>query len=67
MDEQQFLKWRAWQRIIRDFAIVAVGAAMLIHEEFWAKTPNLYLIGAGLAALGIPPALRLDDKKGEDK
>lgn len=61
MNEEQYQRWRAWQRIFRDFVIVTVGAVMLLHEEFFSRDPNLYLIGAGLAALGIPPVLRLDE------
>lgn len=53
---------RAWQRIFRDFLIVIVGAFMLVHETIWSSDPNIYIIGAGLTALGIPPALRLDER-----
>lgn len=56
---------RAWQRIFRDFVIVVIGAFILIYETVYAKTPNPYLIGAGLAALGLPPALRLNGDKKE--
>jgi hypothetical protein len=53
---------RAWTRIVRDIATVAVGVGMLGHETL-SDTPNAYVIGAGLAALGLPPALRLDFKR----
>ena len=52
--------WDAWMRIVRDTAIVSVGTFMLIFETVFAANPNAYLIAAGLAALGLPPALRLD-------
>lgn len=57
---------RAWQRIFRDFVIVVIGAFILIYETVLAKAPNPYLIGAGLAALGLPPVLRLDRAKEEE-
>ncbi len=60
-------RWRVWQRIFRDFVIVTVGAFMLVHETLWNKDPNVYLIGAGLAALGVPPLLRLDEGRGREK
>lgn len=52
--------WDSWLRIFRDSLIVIVGAFMLVFETVFAQNPNAYLIGAGLAALGLPPALRLD-------
>lgn len=54
---------REWQKIIRDVIIVLVGTFILVHETLGAGEPNLYLIGAGLAALGLPPALRLDERR----
>jgi hypothetical protein len=54
---------RAWARIFRDFTIVVVGAFMLVYETVVAAEPNAYLIGAGLAALGLPPAFRLDEHR----
>lgn len=56
---------KAWTRILRDVAIVIVGAFMLVHETL-NETPNAYIIGAGLVALGLPPALRLDARRGAD-
>lgn len=57
---------RAWQGIFRDVVITLVAAFMLIFETVVAASPNVYIIGAGLTMLGIPPALRLDSlrKKG---
>lgn len=57
---------QAWQRILRDLVIVFVGAFILVHETLTKDVPNPYLIGAGLAALGIVPALRLDEKRSKD-
>lgn len=54
---------RAWQRILRDLVIVVVGAFMLVYETVGAKEPNPYVIGAGLVALGVPPALRYDERR----
>jgi hypothetical protein len=52
--------WDSWIARARDIAIVSVGTFMLIYETVFVINPNAYLIGAGLAALGLPPALRLD-------
>lgn len=54
----------AWIRILRDVTIVSLGAFMCIHETVAPHDqPNLYIIGGGLALLGVPPALRLDDRR----
>lgn len=52
--------YRAWQRIVRDLLLVGVGAFMLIYETVAVRAPNPYVIAGGLAALGLPPAIRLD-------
>ncbi len=52
--------WDAWMRIVRDTVIVVVGTFMLVYETVFIQNPNAYVIGAGLVALGLPPALRLD-------
>lgn len=52
--------WDSYVRITRDLLIVFVGTFMLVFETVFAPNPNAYIIGAGLAALGLPPALRLD-------
>lgn len=54
---------REWQKIFRDLVIVLVGVFILIHETLTSGDPNIYLVGAGLAALGLPPALRLDQER----
>lgn len=54
---------RAWVRIFRDAVIVLVGTFILVYETVADADPNLYLIGAGLAALGLPPAFRLDARE----
>jgi len=52
---------RAWIRILRDVAIVAVATFILVHETITSRDPNPTLVGAGLVLLGIPPALRADE------
>jgi len=54
---------KEWHKVFRDFLIALVGAFMLIHETVGSGEPNLYIIAAGLAALGLPPALRLDERR----
>ncbi len=51
-----------WQRIFRDIVAAAVGAFMLIWQTVFVMTPNALIIGAGLVALGLPSALRLDER-----
>lgn len=58
--EQQ---WRVWQGIFRDVTITVVAAFMLIFETVVVKSPNAYIVGAGLTLLGIPPALLLDRRR----
>lgn len=61
-------EYRVWIGITRDAALVAVGIFMLVYETILVRAPNPYIIGAGLTALGLPSALRLDLRKkpGED-
>lgn len=51
---------REWQRIVGSAVAVVVGAFMLIWQTVFAAQPNALLVGAGLLALGVPPALRVD-------
>lgn len=59
--EPDFEAIRAWQRIARDTLIVVVGGFMLVYETIAVAVPNPYIIGAGLVAIGVPPALRYDE------
>lgn len=59
--------YRAWIGIARDAAIVVVGVFMLLYETAFVPSPNPYVIGAGLTALGIPAAMRLDMKNKSDE
>jgi hypothetical protein len=52
--------WDSWISRFRDVIIVTVGGFMLVYETVVVASPNAYIIGAGLVALGLPPALRLD-------
>lgn len=61
--EPDFDTLRAWQRIVRDTVIVICGAFILIYETIGTLVPDPYLIGAGLVALGVPPALRYDERR----
>lgn len=54
---------RVWQRIFRDFIITIVATFILVHETVTRDDPNWYLIAAALTLYGIPPALRLDDRR----
>jgi hypothetical protein len=59
--------WDSWLRILRDTLIVVVGTFMLVFETVFVPAPNAYVIAAGLVALGLPPALRLDLRTSEEK
>ena len=52
-------EWAFIRDVLRDVAIIGLGTFMLIHETL-DMTPNIGIIGAALALLGIPAALRLD-------
>lgn len=54
---------RVWQGIFRDTVITLLAAFMLVFETVVVAAPNPYIVGAGLTLLGIPPALRLDNKR----
>lgn len=58
---------QAWIRIGRDVLFALIGAFILIHETITEGEPNYLLVGAGLAAFGLPPALRLDEKRRSEK
>lgn len=57
-------EYRIWIGITRDAILVAIGAFILIYQTVLAPNPNPYLIGAGLTALGLPSAIRLDLRGG---
>lgn len=58
---------RQWQKIFRDFAIVAIGSFMCIYETVAVPNPSEVIVGGGLLLLGLPPALRLDEYIGRRK
>ncbi len=49
-----------WQRIINGLISESVGAFMLIWQTVFASQPSALLVGAGLLAIGVPPALGID-------
>ncbi len=49
-----------WMRIFVSLLAAGVGAFMLVWQTVFVMTPNAMIIGAGLLALGVPPALRID-------
>lgn len=60
-------EYRAWIGIVRDACLVVIGVFMLVYETVLVPNPNPYIIGAGLTALGLPSAIRLDARrKSED-
>lgn len=53
-----------WTRILRDVALVIVGAFMLIHETLAPGSPDPLIVGGGLSLLGAPQVLRLAQRMG---
>jgi hypothetical protein len=48
--------------ITRGALLFCLGAAILIHQTFFAQTPNALLIVASLTCLGLPIGLQRDGK-----
>jgi hypothetical protein len=56
-------KWDRWDKRLRDITLFLVGIAGVINELWIEETPRLYsLIFLG-SILGIPFALRADEKR----
>lgn len=57
------VKIRSWQRVFRDFVVVSVGVFLLVYGTVRVHEPTALAIvlGAGLAACGLPPVLRADE------
>lgn len=53
--------FRSWQRVVRDLVLSLVGTFMLIFETVAVRSPNAYVLAAGLTALGLPSAIRFDE------
>ena len=51
---------RQW-KLIRDITIVAAAVFMLIHETL-TENPDEKVLAAALLMLGIPAALRIDER-----
>lgn len=49
-------------KVARDVVVIALGSILLLHEMVFAPADPL-LVGAALLLLGVPAALRLDDKR----
>ena len=53
-----------WLDIFRDTVIVVLATFMLVYETVFADNINPCIVGAGLTLAGVPPALRLDTRRG---
>ncbi len=51
--------WKLW----RDVLLVALGIFMLGHETLSSGPTDPIIVGAALALLGLPPTLRLDERR----
>lgn len=47
-------------KVLRDVALVSIGAFMLVHETL-AATPQPLILGAALTLLGLPGAIRASE------
>lgn len=54
---------RAWMRIIRDALLVLVATFIAVHETISSGDPNFYLLAFAATLYGLPPALRLDERR----
>jgi len=53
---------RVW-KLMRDTALIILGAFMLIHETLSASAPDPIIVGAALGLFGLPLPLRIDAKR----
>lgn len=60
---------QAWQRVLRDAALSVVGTFCLIFGVVWVHEPTRLsiVLGCGLSALGVPPLLRVDERRRQGK
>jgi hypothetical protein len=47
-------------KIVRDIILVTLSSFMLLHETVFDPEPNPLIVGAALALLGLPAALRMN-------
>jgi len=46
-----------WLSVARSLALIVVGIFLLVYETAIDDDPNHYIVGAGLIALGVTPAV----------
>lgn len=51
------------QGILRDLVLVCLAVFMLVHETVEDSSPDPLIVGAALTLLGVPAAVRLDDRR----
>jgi hypothetical protein len=58
-------EFRAWQRVLRDFMLIAAGTFVIVFATLTVRDPAVLtiLLGAGMGLFGLPPFLRLDAKR----
>lgn len=54
-------------KITRDLLMFTLGAVGFVHELLISHAERPYLIGACLALMGLPLALRADEKRNGSK
>lgn len=53
---------QAWFRVLRDIASYGLGAMLLYYEFVALESPNTVAVGVGVAAMALPPVLRINQK-----
>lgn len=53
----------AWWKVVRDVLITALGMCMLLYETLKGSGADPAIVGAGLTLLGLPIALRADERR----
>lgn len=53
---------RQW-KLVRDVIIVVVAVFILVHETLSSAAPDEKLLAVALLMLGIPAALRVDERR----
>jgi hypothetical protein len=50
-------------KTIRDLLSFGLGVSMVVHEVFFAPSPDAYLVGVGVGFCGLPLVLGADERK----
>lgn len=60
-------RWGTWEKRLRDLVIFVVAIGGMINELFFQQEPRPTILLFLTGVLGLPFALRADEKRREDK